>query len=83
MISCARRQLRSFVVALTRALAAGVTAVVAETRGTPIGGGGAIAAVVALVVTGNVAAGVAAGGAAVVAAGVAAGVAAIVAAMVA
>ena len=56
LISCARQQLRSFVVALTRAIAAGVTAVVADTpqRVTP-------AAVVAGVVTGKVAAGVAAG----------------------
>ena len=64
LISCARRPLRSFVVALTRAVAAGVTAGVA----------GMLKAIrvskarfVAGVVTGKVAAGVAAGGAAGVA----------------
>ena len=58
----APRQVRSFVVALTRAVAAGVAAGVAVATSRCVG-----AAVVTGVVTGNVAAGVAAGGAAGVA----------------
>ena len=64
LISCARRPLRSFVVALTRAVAAGVTAGVA---GMLKASRASKARFVAGVVTGKVAAGVAAGGAAGVA----------------